>query len=304
MRRPRGGFTLIELLVVIAIIGVLIGLLLPAVQKVRDAANRMKCSNNLKQLSLALHNYHGVYEVFPPGQWNTNAADVTYYNRGCWMPHTFPFMEQTTAFQDYKTYMDAGGRGDTYPNSKRVMVGYMCPSDPANPKIICAASFPNQGFHGNYVVCAATTVFNPAGDTTGTKRDGIMYAQSKTRMADIVDGTSNTLLVSELILVTDTTVHDIRGRYFNSYDGNCLFSTAQVPNGAAADVDVNCIDVPKIAPCTKSTTGSLQTARSYHAGGVNAANADGSVRFISNAVTPSVYLALGSRAGGEPPGDY
>ena len=85
-----------------------------------------------------------------------------------------------------------------------------------------------------------------------------------TRIGDIVDGTSNTLLLSELILVTDTTLHDIRGRYFNSYDGNCLFSTAQPPNPAAADVDVNCIPVPGYSPRSVSATNIAQYARSYH----------------------------------------
>ncbi|MBA4188566.1 MAG: prepilin-type cleavage/methylation domain-containing protein [Planctomycetaceae bacterium] len=298
------GFTLIELLVVIAIIAILIGLLLPAVQKVREAAARMKCSNNLKQIALALHSHHDAYSNLPPGQWNTNGANVTYYNRGCWVPHVWSFMEQDSAFRDYKTYMDAGGSADSYPNAKRVFTGFVCPSDPFGGKIVTAASFPNQGFHGNYVACAATTVFNPAGDSTGTKRDGIMYAQSKTRFADVTDGLSNTLLLSELNVVADTTSHDIRGRYFNSYDGNCLFSTLNPPNTNVADVDVNCINVPGRAPCTVSGSNSVQHARSSHTGGVNATLGDGSVRFIPNGVDPTVYLGLGSRAGGEVAGSY
>jgi prepilin-type N-terminal cleavage/methylation domain-containing protein len=306
-RQPshRPSFTLIELLVVIAIIAVLISLLLPAVQKVREAANRSKCQNNLKQIGLALHGYHDVYGLFPPGQWNTNGTDVPYYNRGCWVQHTFPFLEQTAAFNDYKTFMDAGGRGDNYPYSKRIFSIFMCPSDKANPKIITAPSFPNQGFHGNYVACAASTVFNPAGDSTGTKRDGIMYAQSKTRIADVTDGVSNTLLLSELIIIPDTsTQHDIRGRYFNSYDGNCLFSTADPPNSSQNDVDVNCVNVPNIAPCAISSSNSIQHARSYHTGGVNATLGDASVRFVANSITASVYLALGTRASNEVPADY
>jgi prepilin-type N-terminal cleavage/methylation domain-containing protein len=298
------GFTLIELLVVIAIIAILIGLLLPAVQKVREAAARMKCQNNLKQIALALHNHHDVYGQLPPGQWNTNGADVTYYNRGCWVPHTFPFMEQNSAYLDYKAYMDAGGIAASYPNTKRIFNMYVCPSDPSGPKTVTAPSFPNQGFHGNYVACAATTVFNPAGDSTGTSRDGMMYAQSKTRLTDATDGLTNTLLLSELIVVPDTTSHDIRGRYFNSYDGNCLFSTLDPPNTTVADVDVNCINVPGRAPCTVSASNSVQHARSYHTGGVAAALGDGSVRFIPNNVDPTVYRNLGSRAGGEVPGNY
>jgi prepilin-type N-terminal cleavage/methylation domain-containing protein len=303
----RSGFTLIELLVVIAIIAILISLLLPAVQKVREAANRSKCQNNLKQIGLALHLYHDSYGLFPPGQWSTNGADVPYYNRGCWVPHTYPFLEQASLWKTYQTYGDTVPSGTfmTYwPQTSLPVSTFMCPSDKANPKTVTAPSFPGQGFHGNYVACAASTIFNPASDPTGTKRDGIMYAQSKTRIADVTDGLSNTLLLSELILVTDTTLHDIRGRYYNAYDGNCLFSTADPPNTSQNDVDVNCINVPNIAPCLVSASNSIQHARSYHIGGVNATLGDASVRFIANSITPSVYLALGTRAGGEPGTDF
>jgi prepilin-type N-terminal cleavage/methylation domain-containing protein/prepilin-type processing-associated H-X9-DG protein len=298
------GFTLIELLVVIAIIAILIGLLLPAIQKVREAAARVKCQNNLKQIALALHSHHDAYGNLPPGQWNTNGANVAYYNRGSWVPHTFSFLEQDSAFRDYKAYMDAGGSADSYPNTKRVFTMFVCPSDPNGGKTVTAPSFPNQGFHGNYVVCAAKTVFNPSGDSTGTNRDGMMYAQSKIRFTDVADGLTNTLLLSEIVLVADTTSHDIRGRYFNSYDGNCLFSTLNPPNTNVADVNVNCITVPGLAPCTVSGSNSVQHARSRHSGGVTVALGDGSVRFIPNGVDPTTYRDLGSRAGGEVPGNF
>src|SRR4051812_11594507 len=99
MKRQRYGFTLIELLVVIAIIAILIGLLLPAVQKVREAAARTQCQNNLKQLGLALHNHHDAKGVFPPGQYNYIGSDSTTFNRGSWMQDILPYMEQDALFR-------------------------------------------------------------------------------------------------------------------------------------------------------------------------------------------------------------
>jgi prepilin-type N-terminal cleavage/methylation domain-containing protein/prepilin-type processing-associated H-X9-DG protein len=320
----RPGFTLIELLVVIAIIGVLIALLLPAVQKVREAANRVRCQNNLKQLGLALHHYHTVHDVFPPGQWCPNLhenAPTYHYNRGCWFQNILPYVEQTALFAQVDAYDQAHLNTLNYiceaPGHQTHVPTFMCPSDPNAGKDLTqwdpegtapsdGSPERSQGFHGNYVLCSGSTVFNPPESRNGLHLDGIFFVQSEIRIADITDGTSTTLLSAEINLVPDHLTggpccegNDLRGRYYNSYFGDTLFSTLQPPNTSLPDVTDLCIHLPVYAPCTESISTAQHYARSYHPGGVNAGLADGSVRFIANSVNPLTYLGMGSRGGGE-----
>jgi prepilin-type N-terminal cleavage/methylation domain-containing protein/prepilin-type processing-associated H-X9-DG protein len=311
LARRRLAFTLIELLVVIAIIGVLVGLLLPAVQKVREAANRMKCSNSLKQLALGLHNYHDSFLAFPLGNTNLIGVDNTGEpDRRNWaMDYVLPFVEQQAIYNEVEAYLKGGAPYIVYfPNNKNVMSLFMCPSDPTNPKILTggAGSGNQQGFHTNYAACAGSTTFNPAsGAYGGDNLNGIFYVQSKTRLTDIADGTSNTLLLSEIILSPDITTHDVRGRLYNpAQQGGVLFSTLDVPNTPNPDILEWCDSTIPAAPCFSSTNGIVLYARSYHLGGVNAAFADGSIHFISNAIAKPTWQALGTRAGGEVLGDY
>jgi prepilin-type N-terminal cleavage/methylation domain-containing protein len=321
--RRRPAFTLIELLVVIAIIGVLIGLLLPAVQKVREAANRMKCGNNLKQLGIALHNYLNTHDSFPPGQWCPNETENSptyHYNRGCWFQCILPFVEQPALYQSVNNYDTAHLNALHYtcatPGCDDPVPTFSCPSDPNRGKNMTQWNGPGtgpatapqnaQGFHGNYVLCSGSTVFNPASSPKGTALDGIFYVHSRTRIADIPDGTSNTLLASEINLVPDHLTggaccagNDLRGRYYNSYFGDTLFSTLNPPNTSLPDVTDLCISLPRFAPCTQSNSTAEHYARSYHPDGVNAGLADGSVHFISNNINPQTYRFMGTRAGGE-----
>jgi len=132
-----------------------------------------------------------------------------------------------------------------------------------------------------------------------------MFAQSKVTLTDITDGTSNTAMVSELLLVADTTGHDIRGRYYNPAHSGVSFSTRLTPNSPVPDQFNSCHNTvaPAYAPCISTTTNMFVTTRSRHPQGVNMALADGSVRFIRQTVNPITYTALGSRNGGEIPGD-
>jgi prepilin-type N-terminal cleavage/methylation domain-containing protein/prepilin-type processing-associated H-X9-DG protein len=322
--RPRtGGFTLVELLVVITIIGILIALLLPAVQAAREAARRAQCINHLKQLGLALHNFHVANNRFPHGTYNyidgTGSTPAPYNNtqdRRCWEQDTLPYIEQVPLFQEFEEYMKTGATALGFPKLHTVIPTLICPSDPTSPKLHTywgGSGTPTQGFSGNMVTCAGSGYFNEGGIQKSADLNGLFFAVSKVRIDDVTDGTSNTAMAGEIILAPDrgTTPepggHDIRGRYHNPAHGGVLFSTLYPPNNLIPDHFDWCPDKQyqlARAPCEWIGTNMYVSLRSYHPGGVNLGLADGSVRFVSESIDPLVYKALGSRNGGEVPKDY
>ena len=310
-RSSRRGFTLIELLVVIAIIGILIALLLPAVQAAREAARLAQCSSHIKQLCLALHGHHEAHGRFPHGNYNNQDSTLStpppYNNmqdRRCWMHDTLPFLEQTGLFETFDEYMRSHPSALGFPESRTAIPTLMCPSDSTSPKLHTfwggLDGVPTQGFSGNLIVCAGSDYFNPGGLTSSAHLDGLFFAVSKVRIADISDGTSHTAMASELILSPDTDSHDIRGRYYNPAHGGVLFSTRIPPNTMVPDRFNWCADhpVPR-APCVWTGSNMFVSPRSYHQGGVNLGMADGSVRFVSDFIAAPIFRAYGSRNGGE-----
>jgi prepilin-type processing-associated H-X9-DG protein len=307
---------LVELLVVIAVIGVLVALLLPAVQKAREAANRVKCQNNLKQLGLALHNYHDVMGFFTHGTYNRideTGHTIPPYNgsqdRRCWMQDTLPYLEQDALFHAFDHYMSTGASALYFPQNTSIVPNLMCPSDPTNPKLKTwnpgGGPDNSQGFSGNYVLCAGNDYFNPGGVAGSTDLNGMFFALSTVRLSEVTDGTSNTALSSELILSPDTIDNDIRGRYYNPAHCGTLFSTRLPPNTPVPDQLDWCSSRPvPEAPCIWIGTDIFVLARSYHSGGVNLGMVDGSVRFIPNSIDPVTFRALGSRNGGEVVGAF
>ncbi len=307
---PR-AFTLVELLVVIAIIGILIALLLPAVQAAREAARRTQCSNHLKQIALAMHNYHGPNQQFPIGQviYIDHNGPVD-WDRWTWYVGILPYVEQQALAEIYAKHIAQGktGTADKHsytnlPKKETPVATFVCPSDPVNPKTQNGSTASNQqGFHGNYVGNAGNDYFNANGYDESDNLNGVFFPFSEVAISDIRDGTSNTLLLSELILVPDGAVgsnqEDMRGRYHNAKHCGALFSTLFPPNTSQSDHINFCINTP-LAPCEKSADNVVVSARSYHSGGATAALADGSVRFISDSISNVVYQSLGSRAGGE-----
>ncbi len=303
----RAGFTLVELLVVIAIIGVMVGLLLPAVQAAREAARRMSCSNNNKQLGLALHNYHDTFSRFPTGvladrlNLSLTAAGRTNPGRMSWMPSLLPFLEQAPLYDQLSPYMSSR-TSNNFPSAlmNTPIPALMCPSDPGSPKTGEQHSTPGQdpphdrddGFHGNYLLCHGSTEVTEANSTS---LDGMFFYMSRTRFADIIDGTSNTVMGAEVLLVRETSgQRDWRGRYYRADHLSSIFSTFQSPNTMLADKMRTCeAGNPIYAPCTASTNPQVIYARSRHPGGVQVLLGDGSVRFVAESIDTQICARSG-----------
>jgi len=295
------GFTLIELLVVIAIIAILIGLLLPAVQKVREAAARMKCSSNMRQVAIALHSYHDANNALPPGQYNNFYGNDAPYIRGCWVHPVLPYLEQGNLSRLFEACNTANGWALLSTKKDTLVPPLVCPSDPSSPKTTTidtntttAGITEMQGLHTNMVVCAGSTGYGG-----GLNTNGIFSVKSKTRLTDITDGTSSTCMVSEILVVPDQGTNDLRGRYSNSWYGNSWFSTVYSPNSTVPD-QVGYQGVSTVrAPSTQNSGNPFLLARSGHTGGVNVGMADASVRFISNSINAQTWNSLGTKNNGE-----
>ena len=311
--RCRAGFTLIELLVVIAIIAILIGLLLPAVQKVREAAARMKCSNNLKQWGLAMHNYHDVNGKLPYGSRLPTGTTL----RHSWVPQLWSYIEQDNLYRMYN--FTTSGFYQTPKPSTNTLDGptgkpvstYYCPSDRGSPAYAQGDQF--WRVRGSYAVNWGPVPFQTISSTplpAGPAPFGFTDYFSRNlareaKLTAISDGTSNTLLMSEKIIHPQDNVFDHRGDFLNDDGGGNIFNTLDTPNAGidAMKFPQYCTAAPQL-PCTTATgEGSRfamkQSARSRHTGGVNVLLGDGSVRFIRDSIPLVTWQALSTMSGGE-----
>jgi len=303
-RAARRAFTLIELLVVIAIIAILIGLLVPAVQKVREAAANSSCRNNLHQWGMAMHNYHNVNKKLPLGSRSGP--------RQTWVMYLWPYIEQDNlanpvnfATQDFYT------PPCTVYNTMNGLTGqavslYYCPSDQGQAADLDSPSQTYCRRRGNYVINWGLVKYDTA--PTQTTRgpffhiNGSRATPNFTRLTDIKDGTSNTLMMSEYPRSWSHNDDDWRGDIMND-DGTFHFMVFTTPNSSTPDV-VNWAANPTNDPPMPVTTSGSQfnTARSRHTGGVNVLLCDGSVQFITNGVTQTTWQALGTMSGQDIPG--
>ncbi|MGL6072530.1 MAG: DUF1559 domain-containing protein [Fimbriiglobus sp.] len=311
--RRRAGFTLIELLVVIAIIAILIGLLLPAVQKVREAAARLKCQNNLKQWTLAMHNYHDANGKLPYAK-RSNP-------RTTWVPLLWNYVEQTALGSQYNYAVGFPTAPNCVSGTENGLIAakvntYICPSDRGAPPLHRGdASWRAKGSYalnwGPYQEPYPLTTLPLPPHTAPFGSRGFVRVGSSTnvplesRLVTITDGTSNTIFMSEVIIHPDESLRDRRGDFFNDDNGGAIFQTLDTPN-AGIDViiaAVACQTRPDM-PCITGPNGQI-AARSRHSGGVNVSFGDGSIRFIRNSIALATWRDLSSMDDGRPiPGDF
>jgi prepilin-type N-terminal cleavage/methylation domain-containing protein/prepilin-type processing-associated H-X9-DG protein len=286
---PCAAFTLIELLVVIAIIAILIGLLLPAVQKVRDAANRMKCANNLKQSALALHDYESANDGFPP-------ANVSTPKRHWWVAAVLPYLEQGNVDAQYRRDVN-WNHATNEPATRARLEVLLCPAAPAGR--VGAKGRAVNDYPALNHVASTNPGFSPAPpkDNTG---NGVLGISRSRRPAEVTDGTSNTILLAE-----------DAGRP-QLWSGRRLVAPVGGGGGAWAGggseiaLDGSAADGSSVATLTGSGPWpcginciNKGEVYSFHAGGANVAMADGSVRFLREGLDMNVLAALITRAGGE-----
>lgn len=306
MRDSRRGFTLVELLVVIAIIGILIALLLPAVQAARAAARRLQCSNNLKQIGLAMHLYHDANNRLPPGSYSCCW--------GNWMVAIFPYTELQGMFDQYyhiKKYDEGGDRSYRYsgswnlPVTQRRFAQFTCPSD--TPQTFSTSlKITKHNYAVNYGTQSpgSTSTF---GEMPFSMSGSLNSPPHQTKFGEISDGLSQTLMAAEVVQGHDApggTPYDLRGLIWWGYAAG--MQTYLTPNSYQSDVlhaQHYCYpDNPANPPCYGPHSTALpltMAARSRHPGGVNALFCDGSVSYYSDDVGWGIWQAVGTSQSGD-----
>jgi prepilin-type N-terminal cleavage/methylation domain-containing protein len=333
--RRKRGFTLIELLVVIAIIAVLVALLLPAVQQAREAARRSSCKNNVKQLCLALHNYHDIANCFPPGNmYGTGGCQPTGAKRGPpWTVCILPQLDEAPLFNTFNfnnsfpsySWGAIGGGGASGDNGGPNDIGWQlpmpkmqCPSDPISPPSSNHSDY--FGVQGGTSVAQPTPWCNLGSGGTGRMfmNNGILYLNSNIRIGDVIDGSTMTFLVGEsnYMLAKGGRGGGNTGDYWSWASGvrdsggtsiasviagcnlpiNSVLLGTQLANGGNCDTAFGNGTIDPTFPAPPNEQGIMtRTFGSFHVGGCHFGMADGSVQFISQNINLNNYLALGVR---------
>ena len=348
MKSPKirtQGFTLVELLVVIAIIGILVALLLPAVQAAREAARRMSCSNNLKQIGLALHNYHDTYKIFPYGEGaepsaGTRAANSLggRWNGPNWRVHILPFIEQAPIYDQlsFSHTFDAcrpGFNNATAGGPNGVLSGYRvpvyrCPSSslPVDGRNVSPSPTNNNAHNAQLIDYVGIQGAAPIGNrNSGVFRtfdqcsaqtgyggiycqNGILVPNKPYKMADVTDGTSSTLIVSEqsgpIVDQNGRRRRDIRSNYYGGWSGHTRGDVPRwgwggSPWGSGTTAVRYRINLNSAPVGANSTWDANTILTSDHPGGIQATRADGSTDFIAETVDQIMLHRLASKQDGQ-----
>jgi len=314
--RANYGFTLIELLVVIAIIAVLVALLLPAVQQAREAARRSSCKNNLKQIGVALHNYHDTFNVLPPGYIarGVSATDNAASETGpgfAWGTMLLPMLERPAVYDGLNFNLNAT-HVDNIDSARTILPTFLCPSDPAPPTFtvndgtddfeLASANYVGVFGYGNITM----TPGQPMGK-------GVFYRNSNTNFRDVTDGTSNTMLVGERTYQHDfveaLAATPANSTWYAAIPG--VVRSAGMADPMMTDAQGSLVlghvgqpamtmPMPMMAMHhTPNTTNHIVNFSSPHQGGIQFLMADGSVHFLNENVYYDTFRYLGERADGE-----
>lgn len=313
--RKLRGFTLIELLVVIAIIAILIALLLPAVQQAREAARRSNCKNNMKQIGLALHNYHDAYSAFPIGQQPVQT-------RPNWRVGILPFMDQAPLYNQLD--MTSGDfLAGSYTGQNTILAGltvviFVCPSSPLDPNSTAPGGNGDRGQAHHYVGISGAYP-DPGGNDAAhcvhsanwsmdsySCDNGILLAVETVRMRDVTDGTSNTLVVAEQSGLVNK--KELATNYYGGWSSTTATGPVSTWTGAAWGSGVTTVRYSPNSDydqegAAKSYAGNT-IINSFHEGGLHGLLADGSVRFLSENMDITTLKQLSAREDGEVIGEF
>jgi len=303
-RRQR-GFTLIELLVVIAIIGVLIALLVPAVQRVREAAARTQCRNNLKQIGLGFHNYHAARNRFPPG-FASKAAFTDGPGTGPgwgWGAYLLPYLEQDNLYRQINFAKDIADPVNAQARVQSLPI-FLCPSD--NPRSLTTTVSDGAGnpicdvAFGNYVGMAGVYEVSGYPDTSNGS-PGVLLRNSRVRVTDIIDGSSNTLFVGERAWMWQGKVRSPMTTWVGAVTKAVIPQTLNPALGYELEGVMVLTNSGTIAEgrVPNNSLDHVEDANSNHSVGVNFLFGDGSVRSIQNTISPAAWVGLTTRDGGE-----
>ncbi len=313
IRNLKSGFTLVELLVVITIIGILIALLLPAVQAAREAARRMQCSNNLKQIGLALHNYHSAHGTFPPGgitkipKSECLLVGSSSQDAGApWAVLILPYLEGQARYDQYDfsgSFADLWWTktADNWSVQFKPNHSFQCPSDTNSKEEICNTNYYGCQGGGDTPLCLSTTYGR------AFFHNGLFSNNSSVKIAHVTDGTSSVFMLGETKYCPHIDGHQT-GAYASWDSGLRVYPNDEYtfPSGlCAAYRGINSADWAVWNPA-KVFTGNVASATfgSHHSGGCNFAMADGSVHFVTETIDITFYRGLGARDDGFPKGGF